>query len=478
MRMDQLLDNVAVLATRGPIEAVDVRSIELDSREVVAGSLFCCVKGSSSDGHDHAGEAVRRGAVALLVERFLPLDVPQVLVEPGAMRRVMARLSSTLYGDPSGSLVVIGVTGTNGKTTTTHLLASVLGVHGWPASVIGTLDGARTTPEAPYLQRLLADARSAGRKAVAMEVSSHALAQGRVDAVHFTLGVFTNLSHDHLDYHGGMEEYFKAKASLFKPGMAEQGVAFADDPWGRRLLAEAKIPMTPFSRGEAGDVDLRPAGTDFSWRGRRVHLALPGEHNVVNALGAATAAMLLGVEPDEVVEGLGKAARVPGRFEPVDTGASFHAFVDYAHTPDALEVALRNAATLAAGGRVIVVFGCGGERDRLKRPMMGAIAARHADVAVLTGDNPRREDPASIMRDVLSGVPQGSQVVTEPDRRSAIELAVSMALPGDVVVVAGKGHETTIDLGGEKLPFDDRVELAQAIAKRIGEVRGSGEGIA
>jgi UDP-N-acetylmuramoyl-L-alanyl-D-glutamate--2,6-diaminopimelate ligase len=236
--------------------------------------------------------------------------------------------------------------------------------------------------------------------------------------------------------------------------------------------------MPPFSRGEAGDVDLRPAGTDFSWRGRRVHLALPGEHNVVNALGAATAAMLLGVEPDEVVEGLGKAARVPGRFEPVDTGASFHAFVDYAHTPDALEVALRNAATLAAGGRVIVVFGCGGERDRLKRPMMGAIAARHADVAVLTGDNPRREDPASIMRDVLSGVPQGSQVVTEPDRRSAIELAVSMALPGDVVVVAGKGHETTIDLGGEKLPFDDRVELAQAIAKRIGEVRGSGEGIA
>jgi UDP-N-acetylmuramoyl-L-alanyl-D-glutamate--2,6-diaminopimelate ligase len=466
--MDRLLEEVEVIEAIGDPGSTEVAAIEFDSRRVSPGALFCCLPGRAGDGHDYAPEAVARGATALLTERRLALDVTQAVVAPGAARPAMARMACAFFGQPARSLLTVGVTGTNGKTTVTHLVASIFEAQRWPTTVIGTLDGARTTPESPMLQRLLAEARDAGRRAVAMEVSSHALDQARVDGIRFDAAVFTNLSHDHLDYHRTVDRYFAAKATLFTPEHAAVGVVNADDPWGRRLLDRPGIPTVGFTMADVSDVETTAGHTSFTWAGRRVEMALAGSFHVANALAAAATAIALGVPEDVIVAGLNGATPVPGRFEVLDTAAPFMVVVDYAHTPDGLEVVLDSARRLAEGHRVLCVFGCGGDRDHEKRPAMGAVAGRGADISVLTSDNPRHEDPEAIIAEVLTGVPAGSHVIVRPDRAEAIDVVVDLADPGDVVVVAGKGHERDIEIGSRRLPFDDRDVAAAAVARHYG----------
>jgi UDP-N-acetylmuramoyl-L-alanyl-D-glutamate--2,6-diaminopimelate ligase len=490
--MNLLFDDIDVLESVGDPSTVEVGGIAHDSRRVVPGDLFCCVPGLVSDGHVHATEAVDRGAVGLLCEHFIPellaRDVVQTRVAPGTVRPVMARLAAAFYGYPSRDLMMVGVTGTNGKTTVTQILGDLLSAVGHPTNVMGTLSGVRTTPEATELQRVLAGVRdrqkSDGlRHAVAMEVSSHALAQSRVEGIHFDVAVFTNLSHDHLDYHGTMEEYFEAKASLFTSSHALRGVVHADDPWGRRLMERARIPMVAVHHTDASDVVLGAGRTEFTWRGHRIVTPLTGAVNVDNTLLASEAALALDLEPAEIAAGLALVAAVPGRLQVIASpsapggagdgaGPPFTVLVDYAHTPAGLEVVLGEARGLASGtGRVVSVFGCGGDRDRTKRPAMGEVAARLSDVAILTSDNPRREDPGAIIEQVLGGIPGGREnphVKVEPDRRRAIQRALDDARPGDVVVLAGKGHETYQEIAGQRFPFDDAVEARLALSARYG----------
>ena len=469
MRLDRVLADVDVVELRADPAtpaalATDVTAITATSRDVRPGSLFCCVRGRVADGHDFAPQAVASGAVALLCER--PVEaastVPQVVVADS--RAAMARAAAALHRHPSRRMAVVGVTGTNGKTTTTHLLKAVLEADGREAEVIGTLSGPRTTPEATELQAALAAAADRGVGAVALEVSSHALALHRVDAIWFSVAVFTNLSPEHLDFHDGMDDYFATKAALFSPERARVAVVNADDPWGRKLLAAARLPTRSFSLADAVGLELGPDGARFQWDGHPVWLRPGGTFNVSNALAAATAARELDVPAAAVAEGLSAALVVPGRFESVDRGQPFRVVVDYAHTPAGLEACLSAARELAgADGRVLVVFGCGGDRDHAKRPLMGAVASRLADRVVLTSDNPRSEDPRAILDDVLAGVDRRETLDVEPDRRAAIALAVAAARPGDVVVVAGKGHETTQVTGADVIAFDDRVVAAEAL---------------
>jgi UDP-N-acetylmuramoyl-L-alanyl-D-glutamate--2,6-diaminopimelate ligase len=381
-------------------------------------------------------------------------------------RAAMAPISAAFHGHPSRGLAVVGVTGTNGKTTTTHLLAAALEAGGRATEVIGTLSGARTTPESPDLQRRLASARDAGKVAAAMEVSSHALVLHRVDATWFSVAVFTNLSQDHLDFHGDMESYFQAKAALFDPARAAVGVVNADDQYGRRLLDAARLPTRPFTMADAVGVDVGPTASSFRFEGEPVRLRLGGAFNVANALAAGTAARVLDVPAEAVAEGLSSVVAVPGRYESIDAGQPFAVIVDYAHTPDGLEQLLSSVRASLGRGRLIVVFGCGGDRDREKRPRMGEVATRLADRAVLTSDNPRGEDPLAIIADIEAGVTHRDRLLVEPDRRSAIALALADAAPGDAVVIAGKGHETTQVSADLVVPFDDRVVAREALERR------------
>lgn len=453
----------------GPPELADpeVRRVVYDSRRSAPGSLFCCVPGQQVDGHAFAGDAVAHGAVALLVEHRLDVDVAQVVV-PDA-RRAMADAAAVFWGDPSTRLAVLGVTGTNGKTTVTHLLGAVLDAAGRPCRVLGTLSGNRTTPEAPDLQEALATALAGGARAVAMEVSSHALALDRVAGTHIEVAVFTNLGRDHLDFHGTEAAYFAAKARLFEAGRSARGVVNLDDAHGRLLRDAAVIPTVGYSLADVDEVQPTPRGTVARWAGRELRVPLPGRHNLSNALAAATAARQLGLSDDEIVAGLAGAAAVPGRFEAVDAGQPFGVVVDYAHTPDALARVLEAAREITpAPGRVLVVFGCGGDRDRSKRAPMAAVASRGADLVVVTSDNPRSEDADAILAEVRAGlVPPaegGGRAVVEVDRRAAIAIALAEAAPGDLVVLAGKGHETTQDLGERVVPFDDRLVAAELLA--------------
>jgi UDP-N-acetylmuramoyl-L-alanyl-D-glutamate--2,6-diaminopimelate ligase len=464
----QLSDLLAAVAAGGLLDApaldgdptVAVLRATHDSSAVAAGDLFCCIPGARHDGHDFAAGAVAAGASALLVERPLGLGVPELRVP--SVRRALGPIAAVLEGDPSRSLAVVGVTGTNGKTTTTHLLASILREAGIRCGVIGTLTGARTTPEAPVLQGELAAMRDDGCGAVAMEVSSHALDQHRVDGVRFRVAAFTNLTQDHLDYHGSMSAYFAAKARLFEPGRCELAVLNVDDPHGRLLADTVTVPVVACSLDDVAHLSVEATGSRFEWRGRPVELALPGRFNVSNALVAATVAEALGADADAVARGLAAAGVVAGRFERVEAGQPFLAAVDYAHTPDGLRRLLEAARELTEG-RVIVVFGAGGDRDRDKRPHMGSAAAELADVVVLTTDNPRSEDPAAIMAAVQRGMDHPTDLRIEPDRAAAIAAAVALAEPGDVVLVAGKGHETTQTVGDRALPFDDRQVLHDAL---------------
>jgi UDP-N-acetylmuramoyl-L-alanyl-D-glutamate--2,6-diaminopimelate ligase len=468
-------------------EGVEITDLAYDSRGVRPGALFFCVRGAASDGHDFAAAAVAAGAAALVVERPLGLGVAEVVV-PSA-RAAMGPIAARFYGNPTGELAVVGVTGTNGKTTTAFLVRALLEACGRRCGLLGTVTSvvggeersvARTTPEAIDLQGAFRAMLEGGDECCAMEVSSHALELGRTDGVHFAVGIFTNLTQDHLDFHGTMEGYFGAKERMFVPRAPAVSVVNVDDPYGRRLTGEVAGAVTFAIDREA---DYRASAVRAGFAGCRFHLRTPagerevslglaGRFNVANALGALAAVHSLGGDLDTLVAVLERGVRVPGRFEAVREGQDFAVLVDYAHTPDSLENVLRAARELA-GERVICVFGAGGDRDRGKRPLMGEIAARLADVVVVSTDNPRSEDPEAIIAEILDGAhranrPKGAPPVLDiVDRGAAIERAIALAGPGDVVVVAGKGHEQGQEFAdGRKVPFDDVTVAREALQRR------------
>jgi len=475
---------------------VEVRALAYDDRLVAPGTVYVCVPGFTRDGHDFAADAVARGAVALVVERPLGLGVPEVLVE--SARAAMAPLAAAFYGHPDRELSVLAVTGTNGKTTSAYLMRALLEATGTQCGLLGTVKSviggqarevARTTPEAIDLQADLRAMLDGGDRACAIEVSSHALTLGRADAIGFAAAVFTNMTRDHLDFHDSMEDYFQAKRLLFIPaaGPAPRvSVLNVADPYGRRLAQELAGALT-FAVDEPADYSARNLrcgleGCEFAltWPGgeRGVSLPMPGRFNVANALGALAAVHALGADLDALVAELERGVHVPGRFEPVDEGQDFAVLVDYAHTPDSLENALRAARDITAdarAGRVICVFGAGGDRDRGKRPLMGEIAARLADVVVVTSDNPRSEEPDAIIGEIMRGTAGAERVRAITDRREAIAEAVACAQASDVLVIAGKGHEQGQEIaGGVKLPFDDVTVAREALASLRDRPVGAG----
>jgi UDP-N-acetylmuramoyl-L-alanyl-D-glutamate--2,6-diaminopimelate ligase len=470
MDLERLAAALGPVAVTGRV-AAEVTDLVYDARRVSPGSAFFCVPGARADGHDFAAAAIERGAVALVVERPLELDVPQLVV-PDA-RAAMPRAAVAFFGDPTAELEVAGVTGTSGKTTTAFLLYAVLAAAGRRPGLSGTIETRvggerrkldRTTPEAIDLQRLFREMVDAGDRSCAIEASSHASALGRLDGTRFSALVFTNLSQDHLDFHADMEDYFQAKRRLFVEGRPPAAVNVGD-PYGHRLAAELPDALT---FGFAEDADIRPEGLELGRDGARFTAAgipfatrLRGRFNVENVLGAVAAARLLGVEDDAIARGVESLRGVPGRLEPVDEGQSFSVLVDYAHKPDALEHVLRTARELASG-RLVCVFGCGGDRDRGKRPLMGRVAVELADRVIVTSDNPRSEDPRAIIEEIVAAA-HGAEV--EPDRAAAIELALSEAREGDVVVIAGKGHELGQEVDGTVLPFDDRAVAADVLRR-------------
>jgi UDP-N-acetylmuramoyl-L-alanyl-D-glutamate--2,6-diaminopimelate ligase len=494
MRLDELTaTEIPGLRGLAPTpEPPEIAGLAYDSRRVRAGTLFFCVPGHERDGHDFARAAVQAGAAALVVERPLGLGVPEIVVE--SARAAMGPLAAHFHGEPTHELRVVGVTGTNGKTTTAHLVRALLEAGGEPCGLLGTVESVvagvsapatRTTPEAIDLQGTFREMLDGGERACAMEVSSHALALRRTDAVRFAAAVFTNISRDHLDFHETMEDYYQAKRLLFlpqdtdaKPGTA---VVNLDDSYGRRLVAELERPVT-FAIDAPADyrasaVRVELVGSSFEVRtpagARKLSLPLPGRFNVANALAALATAHALGGDLDTLVAALERGVRVPGRVEPVEEGQDFAVLVDYAHTPDSLESVLATAHEVARG-RVICVFGAGGDRDRGKRPEMGEVGARLADVLIVTSDNPRSEDPEAILSEIMAGAsaaprPSGAPPVeAEVDRRTAIERAVSLAERGDVLVIAGKGHEQGQELaGGVKVPFDDVTVAREALGARV-----------
>src|SRR5918912_1104924 len=454
---------IAALAPRDVVgrAPLDVTDLAYDTRAVTPGALFFCVPGANVDGHVLAPQALAAGAAALVVERELDAPVPQLVVDDS--RAAMAVAADVFFGHPTHELDVVGVTGTNGKTTTAHLVYAILAAAGRRPGLLGTIEArlagerrpvVRTTPEAIDLQRTFREMLDAGDRSCAMEASSHASELHRLDRVRFAALVFTNLTPDHLDFHGTMERYFDAKRRLFVDDDPPPAAINLDDPWGRKLAAERPDALT-FAL-DAADARIRPDALDG------IDLKLRGRFNVANALGALAAARLLGIDDAAAARGIETLRGVPGRFESVDEGQPFEVIVDYSHTPDSLENALRAARDLAAG-RVLCVFGCGGDRDREKRPLIGRIAAELADVPILTTDNPRGEDPLAIIDEVLRGAPD---LEVEPDRRTAIARAVETAREGDDVLGAGRGAEPEQEVAGRMLPFDDR-DVAREALRRI-----------
>ncbi|MFA4974299.1 MAG: UDP-N-acetylmuramoyl-L-alanyl-D-glutamate--2,6-diaminopimelate ligase [bacterium] len=498
MKLIDLISGMHVLGTTGSLD-LDVKDLVYDAGEATQGSCFFALRGLRRDGHDFVIEALNRGAAAVVSERPMDrgCDVPNVVVSDS--RKALGHMSARMMGDPSRRLKVVGVTGTNGKTTTTYILESIFSAAGLRPGVIGTVEyrfagrsepSPHTTPFGLDLQKLLARMRDAGCASCAMEVSSHALEQERIAGCSFDAGIFTNLTPEHLDYHGEMESYFRAKAKLFERVLAEGGKsgAFAainaDAEYCEKIAARTIVPVVLYGMSEKAEVrgyDLSLGASGLSMR-----IATPsgdfacssrlcGRFNAQNLLAATAAAHGLGIDIDVIKTGIESIRAVPGRFEPVENDRGIMALVDYAHTPDALGNALSHARELAdkTGGRLIAVFGCGGDRDRIKRPVMGKIAAGLADISIVTSDNPRTEDPSAIIEEIIPGVKDestpydgstGYEVIV--DRRDAITRAVELSSDGDVLVVAGKGHEDYQIVGETKHHFDDREELARLLGKK------------
>jgi len=489
-----LLSEAASLLITSRIEGtadVSITGMEIDSRKVKAGDLFICLPGFTVDGHDFADQAITQGAAALVVERILSLDIPQLVVS--SCRHAMAVLGDAFYEHPSRKLNMIGITGTNGKTTTSYLIERIMNDHRINTGLIGTIEMRyngkavpmpRTTPEAMELQRLLHEMVQNDVQCCVMEVSSHALEQGRVKGTDYRTAIFTNISQDHLDYHETMEQYVAAKGLFF----ARLGNSYDTDPAERKYaVLNADDPAVDYFRGitaadvitygvdqpadvQASNIRITARGTTFhlqTFRGNTdMTLQMVGKFNVYNALAAITAALIENVPLEQIRESLGQMPGVDGRVEAVDAGQPFAVIVDYAHTPDGLENVLRTISEFAEG-RILTVFGCGGDRDRTKRPLMGQVAAKYSDYTLVTSDNPRTEEPVSILDDIEAGLRE-QQVAADRyelivDRRAAIQKAVEMAQPGDVLLIAGKGHETYQIVGTEVHDFDDRLVAKEAI---------------
>lgn len=456
---------------------VDVTDLAYDARRVTPGALFVCVPGMKADGHEFAPQAVANGAAALVVERELDQPVPQLVVEDA--RAAMALAADAFFGHPTRELEVAGVTGTNGKTTTAFLLFAILAAAGRRPGLLGTIENrvggerraaVRTTSEAIDVQRLLREMLDAGDASCAMEATSHGSALKRLLGIRFAVLVFTNLSQDHLDFHGTLEDYFDAKRRLFTEldvdGRRPPAVVNVGDAHGRRLAEDlcalGEEPVT-FELADAEGLELTAGGARFTVDGIPIETKLRGRFNVENVLGAIKAARVLGIDPDAIATGVEHVTGVPGRFEAVDEGQPFTVLVDYAHTPEALENVLTEAREITAG-RLVCVFGCGGDRDRGKRPLMGEVVARLADSAIVTSDNPRSEDPEAIIEEIVTGM--SGEPETEPDREKAIAAALERAGEGDVVLIAGKGHEQGQEFADRIVPFDDR-EVAREALRRL-----------
>ena len=464
MQLGDVFDDFSFDARTASIE---VTSVEIDSRSCTPGSVFFAMNGTSENGSKYAKDAVANGAVCVVSTEELKLEVPVICVAQSLLRGLLAHASSVVTGNPQLRCELVGVTGTNGKTSVTTIVGDLARAISWNGGNIGTLTNERTTPDAPELMRSLKAIvdgfdPSMPRSVVALEVSSHAIDQARVEGLAFAVVAFTNLSHDHLDYHGSMDEYFAVKARLFTREFAQRCVIWCDDSYGQRLAKETQLAVSEVRRSDASEIVQTLTGTTFFWRGHLVNTPLIGDYNIDNALMAMTILSSLGASDEAIAGAMEFVTNVPGRFE-VIKGASTTAIVDYAHTPEGLRRLLHDVRALSPTSRIITVFGCGGERDTSKRPEMGRVASQLSDVTIITSDNPRSESPDAIIDAVMSGCELNSVTYVQSDRRAAISQAMQLANAGDVVVIAGKGHETTQTIGDVELMFDDRVVARELV---------------
>lgn len=450
-----------------PVDAavadINVTRVDIDSRTCQPGSVFFAMPGTLSHGHRYVDDAISKGAVVIVTSEPVEASVPVVLVAASELHQAMVDASYRIVGGVE-QLALVGVTGTNGKTSVTHFVANICRRVGVPAQAVGTLTNVRTTPAPPELARVLRSAQDdmSAPGVVALEVSSHALDQGRVDGLQFAVGVFTNLSHDHLDYHETMDSYFAAKVRLFDPSRTQRAIINSDDEWGRRLLS-IRSDALAVSLSDLGNVEVGNSQISFMWRGHDIHAPVGGSFNVTNLHLACEAVRAMGVDENRIAEATRSLVPVPGRFEVINTAPLV--IVDFAHTPEGLDGVLSEVAQRTQG-RVIVVFGCGGDRDRDKRPLMGGIATRRATITIVTSDNPRSEDPREIIREIVSGAEGDADIRIEVDRRSAIALARDLATSHDAVVIAGKGHEKTQETKGSVVDFDDVVVAQELFGRR------------
>ncbi len=486
MYLSLLTANLPEMTGRTSKRDVDIETLTADSRQQCKNGLFFCIRGAKADAHDFAPQAIENGCRALVVERALPLSCPQIIVTD--VRAAMARMAAAFYGHPERRLKLIGITGTKGKTTTTYLLKSILEQAGMACGIIGTtgciagktkLPSKLTTPDPIEMFSILSIMANAGVEVVCMEVSAHALFLRKLEGVVFEAAAYTNLSQDHLDFFGTMENYFQAKKLLFRDGMVKNAALNVDEETTGRILGDISCPMLTYgisSKADvfARDIEITESGVSFTLSLRdlhsaRVHLLLTGMFNVYNALAAASLSMILGASLENIRKGLESVVSVPGRVEMLKTETPYRVILDYSHSPDALENILHTVREFCRG-RIILVFGCGGDRDKGKRPMMGEIAGRLADYSILTSDNPRFEDPMAILSAIEEGIrPTGAAYEVIENRRAAIRQAMEMAVGGDIVVLAGKGHETYQDIQGVKHPFDEKVVVAEVLEEIAAE---------
>ncbi|MCG0274728.1 MAG: UDP-N-acetylmuramoyl-L-alanyl-D-glutamate--2,6-diaminopimelate ligase [Thermosediminibacteraceae bacterium] len=480
MKANQLINSLTEILDVKGSDDVEIKSIAYDSRKVETGSLFVAIQGFKLDGHDYISEAVAKGATAVIGEKDVDLPENILYIKVKNSRKALSEASSLFFGKPAEKLKVVGVTGTNGKTTTTYLIKAILDEAGYSTGVVGTigvrikdrlLPSERTTPESLELNHIFSEMLKEGVEYVSMEVSSHSLKLHRVDHINFEVGVFTNLTQDHLDFHINFEDYYASKKKLFS--LSRKAVINVDDESGRRLCRELNIPVLTYAIEEKADVKaenvtINESGVSFDVcaldKRKKIRYRVPGRFSVYNSLAAISACLILGVDLDTIAEALEKVKGVPGRFEPVDEGQDFTVIVDYAHTPDGLENVLSTIKSFARG-RIITVFGAGGDRDRGKRPLMGRVVSEYSDYFIITSDNPRSEDPEAIIDDIEKGVSENSKYERMPDRKEAIKRAIELASEGDVILIAGKGHENYQIIKDKVLPFDDR-EVAREFLKK------------